>query len=138
MRCAHSSKRATPSTATFPAATDPTAEGRTRSPDRWSAEHRSLHRRGRWQALSGGTRAARVLSLVPQLQTDLAAGNSVLVLAPEQSYVQQAASLLAAHVPTHVLSGDTADAERLRLWERAAEGDPFVLVGVVPGAAWLP
>ncbi len=80
-------------------------------------------------SLSGGTRAARVLSLVPQLQTDLAAGKSVLVLAPEQSYVQQAASLLAAHVSTHVLSGDTADAERLRLWERAAEGDPFVLVG---------
>jgi len=80
-------------------------------------------------SLSGGTRAARVLSLVPQLQTDLAAEKSVLVLAPEQSYVQQAASLLAAHLPTHVLSGDTADAERLRLWERCVEGEPFVLVG---------
>ena len=80
-------------------------------------------------SLSGGTRAARVLSLVPPLQADLAAGKSVLVLAPEQSYVQQAASLLAAHIPTHVLSGDTADAERLRLWELSREDSPFVLVG---------
>ena len=80
-------------------------------------------------SLSGGTRAARVLSLLPLLRADLAAGKSVLVLAPEQSYVQQAASLLAAHLPTHVLSGDTADAERLRLWERSREDEPFVLVG---------
>ncbi len=80
-------------------------------------------------SVAGGTRAARVLSLLPLLKTDLAAGKSVLVLAPEQSYAQQAASLLAAHAPVHVLLGDTPDKERLRLWERCREPEPFVLVG---------
>ena len=80
-------------------------------------------------SISGGTRAERVLSLVPLIKADLAAGKSVLVLAPEQSFVQQAASLLAAHVPVHLLSGDTPDKERLRLWERCRELEPFVLVG---------
>jgi primosomal protein N' (replication factor Y) len=80
-------------------------------------------------SVSGGTRAARVMALLGLLGADLRAGKSVLVLAPEQSYVQQAASLLAASLPVHLLSGDTADTERLRLWERCAEGAPFVLVG---------
>ena len=80
-------------------------------------------------SLSGGTRAERVLSLLPLLKADLAAGKSVLVLAPEQTFVQQAASLLAAQVPVHLLSGDTSDRERLRLWERSREPEPFVLVG---------
>ena len=80
-------------------------------------------------SVAGGTRAARVSSLLPLLKADLEAGKSVLVLAPEQTYVQQAASLLAAHVPVHVLSGDTSDKERLRLWERCREPEPFVLVG---------
>jgi primosomal protein N' (replication factor Y) len=52
-----------------------------------------------------------------------------LVLAPEQAYLQEAAALLAAQLPVHILSGDTPDAERLRLWERCAEGEPLVLVG---------
>ncbi len=91
--------------------------------------HPAPHHAGPLLSVSGGTRAARVLSLLPLIQADLASGKSVLVLAPEQSYVQQAASLLAAYVQTHVFSGDTADAERLRLWERAVEDDPFVLVG---------
>jgi len=80
-------------------------------------------------SVAGGTRAARVLSLLPLLKADLAAGKSVLVLAPEQTFVHEAAALLAAHVPVHVLSGDTSDKERLRLWERCAEPEPFVLVG---------
>ena len=80
-------------------------------------------------SISGGTRAERVLSLLPPIKADLAAGKSLLVLAPEQSFVQQAASLLAAHVPVHLLSGDTPDKERLRLWERCREPEPFVLVG---------
>ncbi len=80
-------------------------------------------------SVSGGTRAARVLHLLPLLRKDLAAGKSVLVLAPEQTYVQEAASLLAAELPVHTLSGTTADGERLRLWERCAEAEPFVLVG---------
>ena len=80
-------------------------------------------------SVSGGTRAARVLSLLPFIKTDLADGKSVLVLAPEQTYVQQAASLLAAHVSVHILSGDTSDKERLRLWERCRKPEPFVLVG---------
>ena len=80
-------------------------------------------------SVSGGTRADRVLSLVPLLQEDLSDGKSVLVLAPEQSFVQEAAALLAAHLPVYTLSGDTGDAERLRLWERAREPEPFVLVG---------
>lgn len=80
-------------------------------------------------SVSGGTRADRVLGLVPLLQRDLANGRSVLVLAPEQTFVQEAAALLAAHLPVHTLSGDTGDAERLRLWERACEPEPFVLVG---------
>lgn len=80
-------------------------------------------------SVSGGTRAARVLGLVSLLQADLAAGKSPLVLAPEQTYVQGAASLLAAHLPVRVLSGDTSDRERLRLWERCREPEPFVLVG---------
>ena len=80
-------------------------------------------------SVSGGTRAERVLSLLPLIQADLTAGKSVLVLAPEQTFVQQAASLLAAHVPVHLLSGDTSDKERQRLWERCREPEPFVLVG---------
>lgn len=80
-------------------------------------------------SVAGGTRAARVLSLVPLLKRDLEAGRSVLVLAPEQAYLHEAASLLAAQLPVHLLSGDTPDAERLRLWGRCAEGEPFVLVG---------
>ena len=85
-------------------------------------------------SVSGGTRAERVLSSLPLLRADLAAGKSVLVLAPEQTFVQQAASLLAGplldgHVPVHTLSGDTPDKERLRLWERCRESEPFVLVG---------
>ncbi len=80
-------------------------------------------------SVSGSTRAERVLSSLPLIKADLAAGKSVLVLAPEQTFVQQAASLLAAHVPVHLLSGDTSDKERQRLWERCREPEPFVLVG---------
>ena len=89
----------------------------------WPAPHEPV------LSVSGGTRAARVSSLLPLLKTDLTAGKSVLVLAPEQTYVQAAASLLAAHLPVHILLGDTSDKERLQLWERCRKPEPFVLVG---------
>lgn len=80
-------------------------------------------------SLSGGSREARVLSLLPLLRRTLEAGRSVLMLTPEQSVLHQAAALVATELPVHVLWGDISDPERQALWSRCRTGEPFVLVG---------
>ncbi len=80
-------------------------------------------------SVSGGSRAARVLALLPLLKETLASGRSALLLAPEQTVLQEAASLLATALPVHILSGETPDPERQTLWTRCRAGEPFVLVG---------
>lgn len=80
-------------------------------------------------SVAGGDREARLLRLLPSLKADVAAGGSVLVLAPEGALVQGAAALLGAELPTLTLSGELSDAQRARVWAECARGEPVVLLG---------
>ncbi|WMT56744.1 replication restart helicase PriA [Truepera radiovictrix] len=80
-------------------------------------------------SVSGGSREARLRRLVPQLRADLAAGGSVLVLAPEGALLHAAGACLGAYLPVLTLSGELPDAQRARVWEACARGEPVVLLG---------
>jgi primosomal protein N' (replication factor Y) len=80
-------------------------------------------------SVSGGSREARLQHLVPQLQADLASGGSVLVLVPEGALLHAAGAHLGAYVPVLTLSGELPDAQRARVWEACARGEPVVLLG---------
>ena len=80
-------------------------------------------------SLSGGLRRERVRALLPLLCEDIRRSQSVLVLIPEGAYLEETATLLAAHVPVQVLSGELSDVQRSRLWSELRTGEPTVLVG---------
>lgn len=77
----------------------------------------------------GGSRAARLAALAPRLLDDLAAGQSVLLLAPEQALAQESAGLLADRLPVTLLTGASSDEQRLRAWSELPSSAPQVLVG---------
>lgn len=79
--------------------------------------------------VTGGLRKERLAAMLPTLQRDLAAGGSVLVLAPEAAFLSEAASLLASRLPLLMLSGEAGDEQRELIWEEAASGRPVVLAG---------
>ncbi len=78
--------------------------------------------------VTGGLRLQRLAALLPRLRSDLDAGRSVLVLAPEQAQLEEAAGALAS-LPLHLLSGDSSDAQRRALFEALPEGGPCVVLG---------
>lgn len=80
-------------------------------------------------AVVGARRRARLAALLPRLRADLAAGRSVLVLAPEAAMADAAASDLATALPVSLLSGEATDRQRVRLWRELERGRPQVLVG---------
>lgn len=79
-------------------------------------------------AVVGGRRLQRLAALAPRLRADLDAGASVLVLAPEQSSLSEAAAALGG-LPHFVLSGELDDGQRRRLFEELPAAGPVVLVG---------
>lgn len=80
-------------------------------------------------ALVGGTRRERLGALLPLLRADLEAGDSVLVIAPEQAQAATSAGLLANELPVSYLTGEATDEQRVRLWSELADSGPQVLVG---------
>lgn len=76
----------------------------------------------------GGLRRQRLAALLPRLRSDLDGGRSVLVLAPEQARLSEAAEALAS-LPLFVLSGELDDAQRLRLFEELPASRPVVVLG---------
>jgi primosomal protein N' (replication factor Y) len=79
--------------------------------------------------VTGGLRRDRLATLLPDLLGDVAKGRSALVVGPEGTYAAEAAALLASHLPVVVLSGESSDEQRARVWEEAASGRPLILVG---------
>ncbi|MDZ7704169.1 MAG: primosomal protein N' [Trueperaceae bacterium] len=79
-------------------------------------------------SLAGGRRRERLAALKPLLEQDLAEGRNVLVLAPEQSLVDEAARAF-ADLPVLRLSGELNDAQRLRVWLELQQSPPHILVG---------
>lgn len=76
----------------------------------------------------GGLRRQRLAALLPRLRSDLDGGHSVLVLAPEQARLSEAAEVLAS-LPLFVLSGELDDEQRLRLFEELPSSGPVVVLG---------
>ncbi len=76
----------------------------------------------------GGLRRQRLAALVPRLRSDLDGGRSVLILAPEQARLHEAAEALAS-LPLFVLSGELDDEQRLRLFEELRASGPVVVLG---------
>ncbi len=76
----------------------------------------------------GGRRSERLAALLPRLRNDLDTGHSVLVLAPEQARLSEAAKALAG-LPLQLLSGELDDAQRLRLFEELPSSGPVVVLG---------
>ena len=76
----------------------------------------------------GGLRRQRLAALLPRLRSDLDGGRSVLVLAPEQVRLSEAAEVLAS-LPLFVLSGELDDEQRLRLFEELPSSGPVVVLG---------
>ncbi len=76
----------------------------------------------------GGLRRQRLAALLPRLRSDLDGGRSVLVLAPEQTRLSEAAEALAS-LPLFVLSSDLDDEQRLRLFEELPSSGPVVVLG---------
>ena len=79
--------------------------------------------------VTGSLRRERLSAVLPALLSDVEAGKSILVLAPEGAYLAEAAALLASRLPVLVLSGESTDEQRARVWEEAGSGRPLVLVG---------
>ena len=79
--------------------------------------------------VSGGRRADRLAAFLPAFRSDLAEGRSPLAVFPEQRFLDEAAGLLAAHVPVVVVSGDMDDDVRAQVWNRVAEGAPALVLG---------
>jgi primosomal protein N' (replication factor Y) len=76
----------------------------------------------------GGLRRHRLAALLPRLRDDLDGGRSVLVLAPEQARLNEAAEALAS-LPLFLLSGELDDEQRLRLFEELPSSGPVVVLG---------
>ena len=83
--------------------------------------------------VSGGLRSERLAALLPALREELDAGRTPLVVCPEHRYLEEAAALLASHVPVLALSGEADDAVRAVAWTRVAAGPPAVLVSTYLG-----
>ena len=79
--------------------------------------------------VAGGSRRARLSALLPTLASDLAAGRSVVVVAPENVLVREAAGLLATRLPVRYLTGEATDEQREALFAELPAGGPVVLVG---------
>ncbi|MGL4608159.1 MAG: replication restart helicase PriA [Trueperaceae bacterium] len=79
-------------------------------------------------ALSGGTRRVRLEHLIPRMQAVSSAGQSVLLLVPEQVYLIETATYLQERLPIQTLSGDLTHAQRQRLWQELPE-QSVVLIG---------
>ena len=80
------------------------------------------------RAVSGGSRAIRLATLLPMLKKTLKAGKSALIVVPEQALLAETASYLASALPTQTVSGELNDAQRERLWDELAVQAPVVLV----------
>lgn len=78
-------------------------------------------------SVSGGLRRDRLAAIRPLIEHDLARGQSVLVLTPEQSVLGETARALTDLTP-YVLSGDLDDARRLRVWHDLQQM-PRLLIG---------
>ena len=85
-----------------------------------------------WFNLTGGLRRERLAELRPLLERELSQGRSPLLLAPELTYLHEAVSALAPHVPLLMLSGDLNDAQRAHVFKLAAGAEPMVLAGTAP------
>jgi primosomal protein N' (replication factor Y) len=82
--------------------------------------------------VDGGDLAARVASWLPELRTDVDAGLSPLLLAPERALAERVAGWLAGALPVRLLRSHEAPDLR-RAWERdVAAGPASVLVGTWP------
>lgn len=87
----------------------------------------------RWR-LNGGKWAARAAALAPRIQAELAAGGSVLVLAPEHSTLGSAWSGLsglaaAAGTEAVLFSGLLSPEQRDYTWQRISSGAARLVVG---------
>lgn len=89
----------------------------------------SLYAGAKHRAISGGYRAERLAALIPLLQSDIAAGRSVLLVVPEQVLLEETAAFLQGIMPVQVLSGDLNDSQRKRFWSELSLNEPLVLVG---------
>ena len=83
-------------------------------------------------AILGGSRAQRLSLLAERARHDLAAGESVLLLAPEVSLAQEAAALLGTQLPVRLLTGEADEEQRVALWKALPDEPPTVLVGTYP------
>lgn len=79
--------------------------------------------------VTGGLRSERLAACLPTLRHEVASGRTPLLLFPEQRFLEEAAELLASHVPVLMLSGESDDALRARIWEEIRGGSPTVLMG---------
>src|SRR5690606_5794785 len=75
-------------------------------------------------AVVGGSRAQRLAVLAPLLRSDLTAGRSVLVLAPEVGLANEAAALLGSRLPVRLLTGDASEEQRVALWSELPDEPP--------------
>lgn len=82
--------------------------------------------------VTGGLRRDRLAAMLSTLRREIEEGRSALVLTPEGTMQAEAASLLAATLPVLMLSGESNDEQRSRVWQEAASGRPVVLVGTYP------
>jgi len=79
-------------------------------------------------AVLGGLRRQRLAALAARLRSDLDAGRSVLVLAPEHVRLVEAAEALGS-LPVQVMSGELDDAQRARVFEELPSTPALVLLG---------
>jgi primosomal protein N' (replication factor Y) len=77
--------------------------------------------------ISGGTPETALLELLPTFKADVAAGRSVLIIAPERLTIDAAADLLEKHVPTLRSGARTTPLERID-WQHAVAQHPSCIV----------
>lgn len=77
--------------------------------------------------ISGGTLGTALVELLPTFKSDVAAGRSVLILAPERLTMDAAADLLEQHVPTLRADPSAKPLERLD-WHQAVAQYPSCVV----------
>lgn len=80
-------------------------------------------------AVVGGLRAQRLSALLPLLEEDLAAGRSVLVIAPENTLASEAAAQLGSRLPVRLLTGEASEEQRVALFAELPSEEASVLVG---------
>ena len=77
----------------------------------------------------GGSRRERLAALLPVLTQDVRDGESVVVVAPENSVAREAAALLATRLPVRFLTGDATDDQREAMFGELPTAGPVVVVG---------